>query len=87
MIEPDAGSSEETLPSLVISHAGVVMRSDRQHHEGLGIIVRVAHGLKVPRMRLVVDKTLPILDPGTVKANAEPRYGRAVAMLVPPPAR
>src|SRR5205823_2135555 len=58
MIDTHPGLNEETLLSLVISHLlVVVMRPDRQDYEGTGITVKVAQGLEVPRMLLVVNKS------------------------------
>ena len=84
LIDTHPGLNEETLLSLVISHALViVMRPDRQDYEGTGITVKVAQGLQVPRMMLVVNKTPPILDPAAVKANVERAYGCEVAAVLP----
>ena len=84
LIDTHPGLNEETLLSLVISHALIiVMRPDRQDYEGTGITVKVAQGLQVPRMMLVVNKTPPILDPQGVRANVERAYGCEVAAVLP----
>jgi septum site-determining protein MinD len=84
LIDTHPGLNEETLLSLVISQTLViVMRPDRQDYEGTGITVKVAQGLQVPRMLLVVNKSPLILDPEGVKANVERAYGCEVAAVLP----
>ena len=84
LIDTHPGLNEETLLSLVISHALlVVMRPDHQDYEGTGITVKVAQGLQVPRMMLVVNNTPAILDPAAVKARVEQAYGCEVVAVLP----
>jgi septum site-determining protein MinD len=84
MIDTHPGLNEETLLSLVISHALlIVMRPDKQDYEGTGITVKVAQGLGVPRLLLVVNKTPPVLDPLSVQTNVERAYGCEVAAVLP----
>jgi septum site-determining protein MinD len=84
MIDTHPGLNEETLLSLVISNALIiVMRPDQQDYEGTGITVKVAQGLQVPRMMLVVNKTPPGLNPETVRANVESAYGCEVVAVLP----
>ena len=84
LIDTHPGLNEETLLSLVLSHLLVIiMRPDQQDYEGTAITVKVAHGLEVPRMLLVVNKTPPILNQGAVKAKVEQAYGCPVAAVLP----
>jgi septum site-determining protein MinD len=84
MIDTHPGLNEETLLSLVISNMLIiVMRPDQQDYEGTGITVKVAQGLQVPRMMMVVNKTPPGLDPGAVKERVERAYGCDVAAVLP----
>jgi MinD-like ATPase involved in chromosome partitioning or flagellar assembly len=84
LIDTHPGLNEETLLSLVISHALIiVMRPDKQDYEGTGITVKVAQGLQVPKMMLVVNKTPPSLDPEGVRTNVERAYGCEVAAVLP----
>lgn len=84
MIDTHPGLNEETLLSLVISHVLlVVMRPDHQDYEGTGITVKVARGLQVPSLMLVVNKTPPSLDPRAVKAKVEAAYDCDVAAVLP----
>ena len=39
-----------------------INRPDKQDYEGTGITVKVAQGLEVPRLLIVVNKTPPVLD-------------------------
>ena len=84
LIDTHPGLNEETLLSLVISHALlVVLRPDQQDYEGTGITVKVAQGLQVPRMLLIVNKAPPAFDPAAVKAKVEHAYGCEVAAVLP----
>ncbi len=83
-IDTHPGLNEETLLSLVISHALViVMRPDHQDYEGTAITARVAKELEVPHILLVVNKTPPELDPAAVAARVESAYGCVVAGVLP----
>ena len=84
LIDTHPGLHEETLLSLVISNALlIVMRPDQQDYEGTGITVRVAQGLEVPRMMLLVNKTPPAFDAEAVKAKVEEAYGCEVVTVLP----
>jgi MinD-like ATPase involved in chromosome partitioning or flagellar assembly len=84
LIDTHPGLNEETLLSLVISNVLViVMRPDQQDYEGTGITVKVAQGLQVPRMLLVVNKTPPALDRAQVKDRVAAAYGCPVAAVLP----
>jgi len=84
LIDTHPGLHEETLLSLVISNMLlIVMRPDQQDYEGTGITIRVAQGLEVPRMMLLVNKTPASLDPDAVKAKVEAAYGCDVATVMP----
>jgi MinD-like ATPase involved in chromosome partitioning or flagellar assembly len=84
MIDTHPGLNEETLLSIVISHAlAIVMRPDHQDYEGTGITVQVARQLQVPRLYLVVNKTPASLDPAAVKARVEQTYAADVAAVLP----
>ncbi len=84
IIDTHPGLNEETLLSLVISHALlIVMRPDQQDYEGTGITVQVAKELQVPHIMLVVNKTPPILDLAAVRAQVEKTYECPVAAVLP----
>lgn len=84
LIDTHPGLNEETLLSLVISDALlIVLRPDRQDYEGTGITARVAQELQVPRIRLVVNKVPDSLDAAEVSARVEEAYGIPVVAVLP----
>jgi MinD-like ATPase involved in chromosome partitioning or flagellar assembly len=84
LIDTHPGLNEETLLSLVLSDALlIVMRPDRQDYEGTGITARVAQELQVPLVRIVVNKVPDNLDPAGVAARVTEAYGCTVAAVVP----
>lgn len=84
LIDTHPGLNEETLLSLVLSNALiVVMRPDEQDYEGTGITVRIAQELEVPRILLVVNKTPEALDPAAVAERVRAAYGVDVAAVLP----
>jgi septum site-determining protein MinD len=84
LIDTHPGLNEETLLSLVISSALViVMRPDRQDYEGTGITVRVARELDVPDVLIVVNKTPLELDPAAVAERVARAYDCEVVAVLP----
>ena len=84
MIDTHPGLNEETLLSLIISHQLIiVLRPDHQDYEGTGIAVKVARGLKVPNMMLVVNKAPTDLDHGALAARVGDVYKCEVAAVLP----
>lgn len=83
-IDTHPGLNEETLLSLVISDALlVIMRPDRQDFEGTGVTVRIARELEVPRILIAVNKTPLQFDPEDVAARVAAAYGCEVAAVLP----
>lgn len=83
-IDTHPGLNEETLLSLVISNALlIVMRPDRQDYEGTGITARVARELEVPGIHIVVNKAPPHMDPDAIAARVTDAYGCDVAAVLP----
>ncbi|MDX1994066.1 MAG: MinD/ParA family protein [bacterium] len=84
MIDTHPGLNEETLLSIAISDALIiVMRPDQQDYQGTGVTVEVARKLDVPRMLLVVNKTPPTFNFEEVKARVEQTYRAEVAAVLP----
>lgn len=84
LIDTHPGLNEETLLSIVISDALViVMRPDKQDYEGTGITVKVARELKVPNLMLVVNKAPLILEPEAIRVKVEQTYRCEVAAVLP----
>jgi MinD-like ATPase involved in chromosome partitioning or flagellar assembly len=83
MIDTHPGLNEETLLSLVISHAmAIVMRPDQQDFEGTGVTVQVARQLKVPNMQIVVNKVPESFDAEQVRGQVEETYGCKVGAVL-----
>lgn len=83
-IDTHPGLNEETLLSLVISDALIiVMRPDKQDFEGTGITARVARELEVPRISIVVNKTPTDFDPDAVAKRVTESYDCEVAAVLP----
>ena len=83
-IDTHPGLNEETLLSLVISDALlIIMRPDKQDFEGTGITARVAKELEVPRISIVVNKTPPDLDIESVRQRVASTYDCHVAAVLP----
>lgn len=84
LIDTHPGLNEETLLSLVISDALlIIMRPDKQDYEGTGITARVARELEVPHIQIVVNKTPPDLDRAAVADRVRQTYGCEVAAVLP----
>jgi len=84
MIDTHPGLNEETLLSIAISDALIIiMRPDQQDFQGTGVTVEVARKLDVPRMVLVVNKTPPSADFNDVKKRVEQTYNCPVAAILP----
>jgi len=84
LIDTHPGLNEETLLSLIISHALVIiMRPDKQDYEGTGITVELSRQLEVPRMVIVVNKAPLILESEAIRVNVEKTYGCEVLAVIP----
>jgi len=84
MIDTHPGLNEETLLSIAISDALVIiMRPDSQDYQGTAVTVEVARKLDVPRLLLVVNKVPTSFDFSEVKARVEKTYRCEVAGVLP----
>jgi septum site-determining protein MinD len=84
MIDTHPGLNEETLLSLAVSDALViVMRPDQQDYQGTGVTVEVARKLEVPRILLVVNKCPQSFPAADVRARVERTYNCEVAAVLP----
>jgi MinD-like ATPase involved in chromosome partitioning or flagellar assembly len=84
LIDTHPGLNEETLLSIVVSHAVlIVFRPDHQDYEGTGITVQVARQLGAARMLLVVNKVPPGLDEEVVRQRVEEAYDCPIAAVIP----
>jgi len=84
MIDTHPGLNEETLLSIAISDALIIiLRPDQQDYQGTGVTVEVARKLIVPQMLLVVNKVPTTFDFDEVKARVEQIYECDVAAVLP----
>jgi MinD-like ATPase involved in chromosome partitioning or flagellar assembly len=84
MIDTHPGINEETLLSIAISDALViVLRPDQQDYQGTSVTVEVARKLDVPRLMLIVNKVPAVFDTADVRARVEQTYRCEVAAVLP----
>jgi MinD-like ATPase involved in chromosome partitioning or flagellar assembly len=84
MIDTHPGLNEETLLSIAISDALVIiLRPDQQDYQGTSVTVEVARKLDVPRLVLVVNKVPALFDPADVRSRVEQAYRCEVAAVLP----
>lgn len=84
MIDTHPGLNEETLLSIAVSDALVIiMRPDSQDYQGTGVTVDVAHKLDVPRLLLLVNKVPTTFNFAEVKSRVEQTYDCEVAAVMP----
>src|ERR1051325_11788802 len=84
LIDTHPGLNEETLLSMAVSNALViVMRPDQQDYEGTSVTVQVARRLRVPRLLLIVNKVPAAFDSAEVKQKVEQAYGCEVGGVLP----
>ncbi len=84
MIDTHPGLNEETLLSIAVSNALVIiMRPDNQDYQGTAVTVDVAKKLEVPRILLVVNKVPQVFDLEDVRKKVENLYDCKVAALLP----
>jgi MinD-like ATPase involved in chromosome partitioning or flagellar assembly len=84
MIDTHPGLNEETLLSIAISDALVIiLRPDQQDYQGTSVTVEVARKLDVPRLVLVVNKAPALFDPLDVRTRVQKTYDCEVAAVLP----
>jgi MinD-like ATPase involved in chromosome partitioning or flagellar assembly len=80
LIDTHPGLNEETLLSIVLSDALVILlRPDRQDYQGTAVTVDIARQLDVPDLVLVVNKVPSSLDHDALRARIESTYDAPVA--------
>ena len=84
MVDTHPGLNEETLLSIAISDALIiVLRPDQQDYQGTSVTVEVARKLDVPDMMLVVNKLPQVYDADEVRERIEKAYSCDVAAVLP----
>lgn len=84
LIDTHPGLNEETLLSIAISNALVIiLRPDSQDYQGTAVTVDVAKKLDVPKMLMLVNKTPSTFDFDDVRTRVEQTYGATVGAVLP----
>ncbi|MEZ4659527.1 MAG: MinD/ParA family protein [Caldilineaceae bacterium] len=84
LIDTHPGLNEETLFSIAISHALlIIMRPDQQDYEGTGVTVEVARSLDVPHMMLLVNKTPAAFNADEIRQRVQQTFACDVAGVLP----
>lgn len=84
MIDTHPGLNEETLLSIAISDALIIlMRPDQQDYQGTAVTVDVARKLDVPKMLMIVNKIPSVLDFDDVRERVTQTYSVPVAAALP----
>jgi len=84
IIDTHPGLNEETLLSIAISHALVIiMRPDQQDYQGTSVTLEVAKKLGVPDTFLVLNKVLSDIAPEVYRARLEAAYATPVGAVLP----
>jgi MinD-like ATPase involved in chromosome partitioning or flagellar assembly len=84
MIDTHPGLNEETLLSIAISDALIIiLRPDQQDYQGTSVTVEVARKLSVPQMMLVVNKVPAAFPTDGIRARVEQTYQAEVAGILP----
>lgn len=84
LIDTHPGLNEETLLSIAISDSLVIiLRPDQQDFQGTSVTVDVARRLRVPEIKLVVNKVPPEYDVDDIRHKVEQAYQCEVSALLP----
>jgi septum site-determining protein MinD len=84
MIDTHPGLNEETLLSIAISDALVIiLRPDQQDYQGTAVTVEVARKLNVPKLLLMVNKVPMVFNFADVQKRVEQTYHSEVAAVLP----
>ncbi|HEX3359016.1 MAG TPA: MinD/ParA family protein [Tepidisphaeraceae bacterium] len=83
LIDTHPGLNEETLLSITISDALVViLRPDNQDYQGTAVTVELARQLEVPKMFLLVNKVPAAFDREQVREKVAKTYNAQVAGVI-----
>jgi MinD-like ATPase involved in chromosome partitioning or flagellar assembly len=84
LIDTHPGLNEETLLSIAISNALVIiLRPDSQDYQGTAVTVDVAKKLDVPNMLMLVNKVPTAFDFDDVRTRVEQTYDAKVGAVLP----
>ncbi|MCC5810374.1 MAG: MinD/ParA family protein [Ectothiorhodospiraceae bacterium] len=83
-LDTHPGLNRETLLTIAVSDDLVVLlRPDTQDYHGTAVLLEVANRLRVPRIRMVVNKMVNGMTPENVRAHVQAAYGQAVIGVLP----
>lgn len=87
LIDTQAGLHDEILLSLlsmaISDTVAVVLRLDQRDHQGTSVTVEVARTLGVPRVALVVNQVVSVVDVAEAQTQVEQVYNCEVAAVLP----
>jgi len=84
LIDTHPGLNEETLLSIAISHALIIiLRPDQQDFQGTSVTLEVAKKLGVPNISLVLNKVLPEVEPDVYRSQLQETYETPVGAILP----
>ncbi|MEQ1830438.1 MAG: MinD/ParA family protein [Pirellula sp.] len=83
-IDTEPGVNEETLLSMAISDALILMlRPDQQEFQGTAIAIELARRLNIPKLHLIINKAPSGMDPTVLRMQVECMYGLEVQAVLP----
>lgn len=84
LIDTHPGLNEETLLSIAISYAMIIiLRPDQQDFQGTSVTLEVAKKLGVPHLFLALNKLLPEADPEALRVQLYSSYHTEVGAILP----
>lgn len=83
LIDTHPGLNEETLLSITASQMLlIILRPDQQDFQGTSVTVEIARRLRVPELKLVVNKIPPVFDVNDIRSRVERIYQCSVIGLI-----
>lgn len=84
LIDTHPGINEETLLSIALSDILVILlRPDQQDYQGTAVTLEIARMLKVPKVRVVLNKVPTQVDPEALARQVAETYSCQVAAAIP----
>ena len=84
LVDTHPGVNEETLLAAAISDALLlILRPDRQDHQGTAIMLELAKQLEVPKIFLVINKAVNQKDFAAMTQRVESSFGHPVVAVIP----
>lgn|SRR5574341_138727 len=84
MLDTHAGINEETLLSIALCDVmGLLVRIDKQDHQGSAVIIDLARKLGVPEIKLIINEVPTAYDVAALKEETEKTYQVEVVAIIP----